>query len=161
MVCSPIDESLAFFRRPLRSEPPELWLYDPVSNTERKLTDGLPYRWTNDGVLCYQPWATDQLVGVRPEQLDKPIWTHSRALGPDQLTALSCDGKRYGRVSYGKWSFVDLQQDVELPSGRHHKSDYGRADWSADGRWIAHSTHIDDEYGVWLIDTHTGYAFVS
>jgi len=155
VVCSPIDESLAFFRRPLRSEPPELWLYDPASNMERKLSDGLPYRWTSDGILCYQPWATDQLVGVRPDQLDKPIWTHRGALGPDHHTALTYDGQRYAQARFGKWSFVDLQQDVELPSGRYYVTDAGRADWSADGRWIAYSTHVDDEYGVWLIDTHT------
>ncbi len=155
IVCSPADNSLAFIRRPLRSEPTELWLYDPVSNTESKLTNGIPYCWTNDGMLCYRPWRSEQAVCVDPKQLDKPIWTLRGARSPERNAAVSPDGKRYAQSSFGKWSIFDLQQTLEMPPASYDSTDTGRADWSADGRWIAHSTHIDDEYGVWLIDTHT------
>jgi hypothetical protein len=52
---------------------------------------------------------------------------------------MQIDGKRYSHVSYGKWSFFDLEQALELPPGKYHEMDRGRSDWSVDGCWIAYS----------------------
>ncbi len=153
LVCSPVDETLAFFRS-INSEPTEIWLYDPVSNKERKLTDGFRPQWTSDGKLCYFPMGSGELVCITPDQLDRPLWTRAVASSP-YLSALSPDGKRYGRVSFGKWTFFDLEETVEVPRVAYSTVDQGRADWSPDGRFIAYGAKIENIYGVWLIDPTT------
>ncbi len=151
-TCSPIDGTLAFIRRV--TIPAEIWLYDPASKTEKKLADGFQVHWLSDGTLCYSPYRAYELICVHPERIGSPLWSFPGATS-SFVSALSPDGKRYGRMSFGKWFIFEREHTQQIPTVAYLTTDAGRADWSPDGRLIAYGTKVDNRHGVWLIDTNT------